>query len=647
MARIRVACALALMSASAAAPSVAAAQGDPPADYWDPPVVTPAGQPSRVSESPSTTFVITGEEVRRHGATSIPEILRQVPGLEVRMLAATDGQIGPRGFAFEVADRILVMVDGRTAYVDYFGGTAYEMLPVSVLDIDRIEVVLGPGASVYGNKAMLGTINIITRSAAAFPGVEARVEAGPPGEIRAAARHGLVAGNWRTRVTGTLRRLTPYDPAGADPSLAGGGTAGVGFAPRPGLEASVEAGVMSGNTYLLPTGSRVYPFTATLAYARADGRIGLGGPASPLGDLRVKAVWNLGWIRSPTFPDDMDGFRATFHTPYAEATHELRYRLGSVPLQARWGGEVRLNTLRSTITSGERPVWNAAAFAGNEALLGRWRLGAGIRVDRQTLTDVTLSPRLSVVFSPTAAHQLRAAFNTGYNNPNLIQNFADFTVPAGFRIVGSQDLGPERVAYGELAYGGTATRWLRLFANGFAYRITDSLSLDPRKMSGADVPYGNQPAMTGLGGEAGFDFQPSHVISGYAHYAHLRLRADPGHPYQGADNLGSPRHKVSAGIRLDLPRRVYLGADGQYFGAAEVARVPRVPTGSPFEVTPIDRFVMLHARAGIALPSGVDLSVAGTNLFSDGQPQLVGAESPGRRVMATVAYTPWTIPGTR
>ena len=102
------------------------------------------------------------------------------------------------------------MVDGRTAYVDFFGGTAYEMLPVSPLDIDRIEIVLGPGASVYGNKAMLGTLNIITRSAAGFPGPEARLDAGPWGDVRAAARDGIVSGNWRARVTGLYRRLTPY-----------------------------------------------------------------------------------------------------------------------------------------------------------------------------------------------------------------------------------------------------------------------------------------------------------------------------------------------------------------------------------------------------------------------------------------------------
>ena len=125
------------------------------------------------------------------------------------MMAATDGELGLRGFAFEIADRILVLVDGRTVYIDFFGGTLFEMLPVSLVDIERIEVVLGPGASVYGNKAMLGTINIITRSAADYPFAEARMDAGPPGDGRVGARYGAIRGAWRLRATGIGRRLTP------------------------------------------------------------------------------------------------------------------------------------------------------------------------------------------------------------------------------------------------------------------------------------------------------------------------------------------------------------------------------------------------------------------------------------------------------
>jgi iron complex outermembrane receptor protein len=651
---------------SAPAPPASGASPAPapeePADYWDPPVVTPTGQPSRVSESPSTTFVITGDEVRHAGATSIPEILRRVPGIDVRLLGATDGQIGPRGFAYEVADRVLVMVDGRTAYIDFFGGTAYDTLPVSVLDIDRIEVVLGPGASVYGNKAMLGTLNIITRSASAFPGFEARVEAGPPGDVRAAVREGVVFGNWRARITGMFRRLTPYPvddptPGSANfttPTPLGGGTASLGYAPNPGVEVSLEAGITTGDTYLLPTGSIIYPFNSTLGYARADGRFGIGGPGSPYGDLRLKAVWNFGLIKgiqeppagSPVFPaPGPSALDARFQTPYLEASHEFAYRLGDVEMQARWGGEVRVNTLHSTITADETPIWNVAAFASNEAIMGRWRITTGLRVDHQTLTanGFTVSPRVSAVFSPTPAHQLRAAFNTGYNNPSLIEYFANFMLGQALLVGGHSNLSPERIYYGELAYGGTIARWLRLFANAFAYEMTNSITLGP--VSATEFQWQNSSPSYAVGGETGFEVAPNRTISGYAHYAYLHLTGGPySPPLSNAtpSNLGSPVNKVTAGLRLDLPRRVYLTADGQYFGSTEVARLnDSMPgTGTVYLTTPLSAYFMLHARAGIAFDNGLDVSIAATNLLNQTTAELLGAQNPRLRVMAAIAYTP-------
>ncbi len=670
-------------TASSGLPAVAPAPAEP-ADYWDPPVVTPTGQPSRVSESPSTTFVITGDEVRHAGATTIPEILRRVPGIDVRLLGATDGQIGPRGFAYEVADRVLVMVDGRTAYVDFFGGTAYETLPVSVLDIDRIEVVLGPGASVYGNKAMLGTLNIITRSASAFPGFEARVETGPPGDLRAAMRDGIVFGNWRARVTGLFRTVTPYpvdslpmNPLAPPPpppqylmdsftkrSPLGGGTLNIGYAPSPEIEVSLEAGITTGDTYLLPTGSVIYPFDSTFGYGRADGRFGLGGPGSPYGDLHLKAVWNFGSIRAlqqppgPVFPgpDYMTGtvnlLNSHFQTPYLEGSHEFAYRVGEIGMQARWGGEVRLNTLHSSITTNETPIWNVAGFASNEAVMGRWRATLGLRIDHQTLlsNDYTVSPRVSVVFSPTPAHQLRVAFNRGYNNPSLIEYFADFYLGQS-HLFGLHALRPERISYGELAYGGTIARWLRLFANTFAYEMTDSITIGPAM--GPDAGPGNfqwqnsdAPAYA-FGGETGFEVAPNRTISGYAHYAYLHLSGGP-YSAMGASeggppsNLGSPVNKITAGLRLDLPWRTYLTADGQYFGSTEVARLNDAETTptAVYLTTPIPAYVMLHARAGIAFDNGLDFSIAGTNILNQTEAELLGAQNPRLRVMAAVAYTP-------
>ncbi|HSM91685.1 MAG TPA: TonB-dependent receptor [Anaeromyxobacteraceae bacterium] len=610
------------------------AEADP--GFWDPLVVTPTGQASRVSEAPSTTFVITGDEARRSGAPSLPELLRRVPGLDVRLISATDGQLGLRGFAYEVSDRILLLVDGRTAYIDFFGGASWEMLPVSLVDIERIEIVLGPGASVYGNKAMLGTINVITRSAADYPYPEARLDVGLPADGRAAARYGAIAGPWRLRATGSARNLTLYQPDGRSPAAAGGGTLAATYSPSASREASLEVGAVHGDVYLAPLGEELDAFGATLAYLRARGRLGLGGPGSPGGDLHLDLVWNTGHIDSPTFPNRTGEFEATYQTPYAQLHHELRTAIGGVPLQGRWGGEVWLNTLESTLTSGERDLWNVAGFASTELLLGRVRLTTGVRVDRATLARVTVSPRVSVVWSPVEGHQLRAAFNTGYNNPHHVHYFADFMASPTLPVVGNRGLSPERVLYGELGWAGGLTPWLKAFTNAFVYRFTDWLSLDPANAT-TGVPWGNNNPFTAWGGEAGLDVSLRRTCSAYATWAFVGPGARV-YPYH-VDPLASPRHKVSAGVRLDLPAGAWLTADAQYFGPSVIARVGQGSTAqAPFVETRLGEYVMIHARAGYSLRDGLDLSVAVADALDDRTRQFPGAERPERRVSATLAY---------
>jgi iron complex outermembrane receptor protein len=651
---LRLPSSLLAIAASAAGVGTAWAQDAAPSEFWNPPVFATPGQPSRVSESPSTTFVITADEIRRSGASSLSEILRRVPGLDVRSLTATDGQLGLRGFAYEIADRILVLVDGRTVYIDFFGGTAFEMLPVSLVDIEQIEVVLGPGSSIYGNKAMLGTVNIVTRSAADYPFAEARVDAATPADGRVGARAGAIRGPWRLRATGVGRRLTLFQPDGpsaqcrsCSPAAAGGGTLSATYAPSAGDEASLEVGAVHGDTYIIPTATRIDGFEATLAHVRARGKLALGGFGSPYGDLHLDAVWNAGRIRSSTFPSAATGMRAEYQTPYARLQHELRTRLRGIGMHVRWGGEVRLNTLDSTITTGERHLWNVAGFASDELLLGRLRLTGGLRVDRSNFTDVSYSPRVSVVWSPVDGHQLRAAFNTGYNNAHPLHYFAD--LPLGPLLIrGNPDLKAEHVRYGEVGWNAGLTHWLRTFASAFAYRFEDWISLDPRLLTPTGtgafaLPYNNNEVpLTVYGGETGIELL-ARTFSAYASYAFM-ARGTREYPYQ-IDAHGSPRDKVSAGVRVGRGhetklRGAYATVDAQYFGPSEVARLPQNPLAdrNPFEKTALREYVMAHARVGYAFASGLDLSLAASNLLDDTTVQFPGGERPERRVAATVAY---------
>jgi len=127
-------------------------------------VSTPSKHSERVVDTPAAVFVITGEDVRRSGATSIPEALRMAPGVEVARLDSHNWAITSRGFNDLYANKLLVLIDGRSVYTPLFSGVYWDVQDTMLEDIDRIEVVRGPGATLWGANAVNGVINIITKS---------------------------------------------------------------------------------------------------------------------------------------------------------------------------------------------------------------------------------------------------------------------------------------------------------------------------------------------------------------------------------------------------------------------------------------------------------------------------------------------------
>ena len=108
--------------------------------------------------------MITDEDIRQSGATDIPTVLRRVPGLEVMQMSGADFNVSARGDNQPAANKMLVMVDGRSIYVDVQANVYWKSIPVTLPEIKRIEVLKGPAAAVYGFNAFDGIINIITKS---------------------------------------------------------------------------------------------------------------------------------------------------------------------------------------------------------------------------------------------------------------------------------------------------------------------------------------------------------------------------------------------------------------------------------------------------------------------------------------------------
>jgi iron complex outermembrane receptor protein len=140
-----------------------------------------------ISQAPSNVYVITDEDIRHSGATDIPTILRRVPGLEVMQTTGADFNVSVRGDNQFRANKLLVMVDGRSIYLDAQGNVFWKNLPVTLPEIKRIEVLKGPASAIYGFNAFDGVINIITKSPEEMKGTTLQFGGGSYGTIMASA----------------------------------------------------------------------------------------------------------------------------------------------------------------------------------------------------------------------------------------------------------------------------------------------------------------------------------------------------------------------------------------------------------------------------------------------------------------------------
>src|SRR6202167_4236483 len=125
----------------------------------------------KLSRTAAAIFVITQEDIRRSGATNIPDLLRMVPGLDVAQVNGSTWAVSSRGFNDQVANKLLVLIDGRTVYSPLFNGVYWDVQEVPLENIERIEVIRGPGAAIWGANAVNAVINIISKKSSETQGL--------------------------------------------------------------------------------------------------------------------------------------------------------------------------------------------------------------------------------------------------------------------------------------------------------------------------------------------------------------------------------------------------------------------------------------------------------------------------------------------
>ena len=384
-------------------------------------ITSVAKKPQRVSQSAAAVHVITSEDIRRSGATSIPELLRNVPGLNVGKIDANKWAISARGFNGLFSNKLLVLMDGRSVYTPLFSGVFWDVQDTFLDDIERIEVVRGPGGSLWGANAVNGVINIITKNTEETTGTLVRGIHGTEEKVNIAGRFGqaiddrsnlrLFAKNFR-RDGGVLANGNDADD---DWSMQRGGFR---YDRKP---ASGGSFMLQGEVYFGQNGQLVALPTLTAPFAEVTSD-----------DTKVEGQFLLGrWQNASDFT-----LQAYFDRAIRDDIHVgSGTRTFDVDLQKRYnslrshdiivGGGYRFTT---DFTIGTNQVWFdpkdddyhlLSAFVNDEiSLSDTLKLVLGTKVEFNSFTGFEIQPSVRSLWNVTPAHTLWAAVSRAVRTPS-------------------------------------------------------------------------------------------------------------------------------------------------------------------------------------------------------------------------------------
>ncbi|NOY26522.1 MAG: TonB-dependent receptor [Oligoflexia bacterium] len=567
------------------------AGGDLLDDAYERVVVTASRYGQSPLDSPSTVTILTSEDIRLSGAATLGDVLRRVAGVDVMTLSASQPDISIRGFNRELSNKVLVLIDGRSVYLDMLGTVLWETLPIALEEIDRIEVVRGPGSAIYGANAMTGVINIITR----VPGTGdsmVHVEGGTSGTLRgdviASGRQGPTGwrlssgyhelGRWEgTADPSAHSSLRPFetDDATASKVLRVNGRVDRKLG-KDGF-ASVSAGHTQGVTeyYVFGAlGDQVTDFDHS--YVRSD----LG-----LGPFHLWGFFNR-WA-GPTGPWlEYQGQRSLW-TEYDNRTLDLElesdmaFSTGSVDHRLNAGVGYRGKSVSwAYLEGGGDPIHenHFNAFVQDAAQLGIVKLIGSLRVDRHPLVDIakTISPRGAAIVRVAKQTSLRANVGTSFRSPSFMESYLQLAQPTnadGIYIdtLGNKNLAPERIFTGEVGIHDASSRFHEADAAAYVNRVTELIYVsdvipqitpyDPANngFSAGSTTFENLPQVyTAYGAEIEGRLFPADGLDVYANGALERImeETDGVAVRDGSTSL----LKINAGVMYRSPWRVDLGA---------------------------------------------------------------------------------------
>lgn len=578
-----------------------------------------------LSNTAAAAFVITQEDIRRSGVTSIPEALRFAPGIEVAQIGASKWAVTSRGFNSLYANKLLVLMDGRTIYTPLFSGVFWDLQDTMMEDIERIEVIRGPGAAMWGANAVNGVINIITKKAKDTLGNLVVAGAGNQERGFAAFRHGgqfSDGGSYRIYGKDFERNATVNAAGQKQNDTWRSGQ--LGFR----MDRSISGDhrlTVQGDTYRKTVNGTTYPLTVLPPFnttiqandqasgsnllARWEGNLSSGS------EFTLQAYYDHVRFNAPLLSDTENTLDIDFqHRLHPNETNDLMWGASYRHISSSTG-----NTSAIAFTPASIGYRNVSVFVQDDIALvaDQLRLTLGSKLENSHFGGTQFQPNARILWTPDTRNSVWASISRASRTPSrgeVQSNIALGTMPTGlpapFNLaqvmsVGNPNLAAEKVTAAEIGY---RTQWNDRFSSditAFSNRYTNlaKFTLGVPALTVPMIWTNSTQAVTTRGLELSADWDALEWMRLIGSYSYLKigLPADPSNP----DTAGlSPRNHGSLRCQMDLNEKSKLD-----FAVRHVSRLTANNQTVP-------AYTAFDARFAYAPQPGLELSLAAQNLFS-------------------------------
>ncbi|MGA2135313.1 MAG: TonB-dependent receptor [Bryobacteraceae bacterium] len=602
-------------------------------------VTSPSKEPSPAFRSPVAIYVITSEDIRRSGVTTIPEALRLAPGVEVARIDGSQWSVGVRGFGTQLSRSVLVLIDGRSVYTPLFAGTYWDVQDYLLEDIDRIEVIRGPGGTIWGPNAVNGVINIITKSSKDTRGIFASTGGGNEEQGFADFRYGGGDDGLTYRVYAKGFTWGPEYHSDHDNFDDWRGAQG-GFRMDWG-SADRDSFTVQGDIYRQEEGEQV----ALGNYTPPSEVVAEGNAELTGGNLLARWTRKLDegndfqiqtyYDRTDRFEPNFGEVRDTFDFDFIEHTkvksrQEFVFGAGAQVSQ----GYFKEVASGLVFDPANRTDYQVSGFFEDDITLvdRRLTLDAGSKVFRTNFTGIEFEPSVRLMWTPAERHAFWAAYTHAIRTPSQAEH--DFylssylgmsgQLPVFGRYDANPDFAPEQLNGYELGYRTLISKNLFIDVAAFWNHYHDLFSEDlaaplaiattlpfpsaapPPTYALFTAQFENSLYGSTMGGEIAPEWRPASFWRLRGSYSYLNMDlarvagAPPGSSPQSVEG-SSPRHEAEVQSYLDVSKKLQLDLTYRYVSALPAQSVPGYSTGD--------------ARVAWRFHPHVEFSVVGRNLL--------------------------------